>query len=309
MPSRAWWMRATTWALVVFAVAATGFAARSGFPEVAEQHWGGAIINRAGVNEIDFTLRLQRAEDGTWRAWATTPLVGLENRPLDTITVDGRRITFGFEDEDGARRFEGTLSEEGDRIEGRYVRDGYSVPFELERLDSAPEYPRPSTLRPLGADGKELAEQFDDDRDKLRILMLLSPTCTTCLIDARLVQRHVLDGMASDRIRAYVVWEPVAEGDNRDVAQAATRLVTDPRASHYWTDGLELAEAFKAPLDLEKSVAWSVLLVYPPGASWTAPVPTPASYMHSLNELPPDRKFDGLLLRREIWELLRAMEE
>jgi hypothetical protein len=123
-------------------------------------------------------------------------------------------------------------------------------------------------------------------------------------MSARVAQRHVLDRIAAPNLRVYVVWEPVHDGDNRQAAEAATALMADPRLTHFWAEDLRLAEAFKAPLGLRKSVAWDVAMLFSPGA-WREPVPTPVHVEHVLDELPPDQRLNGLKLRSAVEAALR----
>lgn len=83
------------------------------------------------------------------------------------------------------------------------------------------------------------------------------------------------------RLRTFVVWVPKTGGEEKDVG-VATRIVSDPRALHYW-DGQGLTmRAFQGPLGLSED-AWDVYLLYGPNARWEGEVPpTPDFWMHQL---------------------------
>jgi hypothetical protein len=139
-------------------------------------HWDGAIIRTLGRDEIDFTLDLEppRQEVG-WTGKMSVLLTGVKDRPLDKVAVDGSTITFEDVAENGRRTFKGKLSDDGSRIVGDYTRGDTSFPFELERRTSY-RTPSESELIDLSPDFKELKQLFDQDKDKVRMVLLLSPT-------------------------------------------------------------------------------------------------------------------------------------
>jgi len=115
------------------------------------------------------------------------------------------------------------------------------------------------------------------------------------------VHEAVFEGIASESLRAYAVWEPILLTDNRDGARKATAILPDARVRHYWNDGREVGEAFQAPLDLKDEVAWDVYLVYPPGVEWaTARPPDPSYFMHQLYKLPEARYLDAPVLAAQL---------
>lgn len=71
------------------------------------------------------------------------------------------------------------------------------------------------------------------------------------------------------------------QAEEKDVG-VATRIVSDPRALHYWDgNGLTMA-AFQRVLNLPGD-AWDVFLLYGPGARWDGELPPKPDYwMHQL---------------------------
>ena len=113
--------------------------------------------------------------------------------------------------------------------------------------------------------------------------------------------------MSDAEVSAYVVWESVLRADGRIPARRATSLVADPRATHYWTDGLRVGARFQSPIGLESEPAWDVYLVYPPGVEWTGESPPqPSFFMHQLRgRLPDSLVLDGAVLREKLREAAR----
>ncbi|MEA2562153.1 MAG: hypothetical protein QOH06_3657 [Acidobacteriota bacterium] len=267
-----------------------------------EGRWAGVVIFQFAETEVDLIFQFDRRPDGTWGGTLTSPIQGMKDRALQKVEVNGSDIAFV---KGPTETFVGKLSADGSMITGEFTQDGESYPFELERRTGPDPVP---ALQPLAADSSELKRRFNADHGKVRLLLLMSPTCG-CRIAARVVQRHVLEQIEDDRLRVYVVWEPIKKNDDRNAAVESTALMTDPRVTHFWTDSLQLAEALKAPIALEKSPAWDVFLLFAPDARWEDAVPKPSSFLHQLGDaLPADRKFDGIKLAGEVYALLARQD-
>lgn len=133
----------------------------------------------------------------------------------------------------------------------------------------------------LQSDAEPLRTAFNRDSGKVRVLMLVSPTCGACLRGASEVERALLAANADPRLRAYVVWVPKLAGHERDVP-IATRFVPDSRATHYWDESAGLVHGYDAVLSLGED-AWDVYMVYGPDARWPgATPPAPDFWMHQL---------------------------
>lgn len=147
--------------------------------------WQGAILYDPGVTEIDVVVELAQAPDGRWVGTIDLPTLGLQYRPLEDISVDGREVTFWLNrDSPTAGRvespFQGTLSEDGATMSGEFVEGGVNPHrFELERIGE-PGDPRTepviADLHPLSAEPEELRDAFNRHQDAVRVVMLLSPT-------------------------------------------------------------------------------------------------------------------------------------
>ena len=115
------------------------------------------------------------------------------------------------------------------------------------------------------------------------------------------MHKSVFEGIASDRLKGYAVWEPILRTDDLRGARKATTILPDARVRHYWIDGQDVGELFQPALGLKETVAWDVYLVYPPGVEWSANAPPkPAYYMHQLYELPASRYLNAATLAARI---------
>lgn len=169
--------------LLLGCLAAPAIAAAA--PPSPEGLWQGAILYDPGVTEIDVVVELAQAPDGGWAGTIDLPTLGLQFRPLEDISVDGREVAFWFNrDSPTAGRvespFRGTLSEDGATMTGEFVEGGVNPHrFELERIgEPGDERPAPVTseLHPLSAEPEELRDAFNRHEDAVRVVMLLSPT-------------------------------------------------------------------------------------------------------------------------------------
>jgi hypothetical protein len=96
-------------------------------------------------------------------------------------------------------------------------------------------------------------------------------------------QRYVLDKIADDRLKVYVVWGPFKERETEADARFAAPFVPDPRATHFWTPSTAAGELFKTPLKplgLGDLSAWDSFLLFAPETRWEEAAPAPVHFMH-----------------------------
>jgi hypothetical protein len=130
-----------------------------------------------------------------------------------------------------------------------------------------------------------------------------------CQSGAREVQKKVLAKNGSDKLRVFVVWTPRYPGDNRDKAVAATSLISDNRATHFWDGGGRLGRQYGKIINLPKNrtFAWDVYFVLNAQAKWEKTPPAPTEWMHQLGE--DSRTLDGDRLRQATGRLLEQINQ
>jgi hypothetical protein len=284
--------------------------------------WTGTIAYVPAELEIEVLVEIGETADGGLAGTIDVPVAKIEYRPLQALSLDGSAVAFDMPLQTHAGgsavyTFRGTLSDDGGEIAGRFhgwlERGTRDAEFRLartgdpggERLD----WGEPPALADLSPAGAELAAAFDADRERVRLVLMLSPTCGVCLSSARIVQRYVLDAVADERLAAYVVWGPMLGEEERADAERATVFLADERSRHFWTPRHDLAEALGRVLGLPAGEpAWDVYLVYPAGARWPpgAPPPAPATVMHIERSLPAECGLNGEALRRAVEAALAA---
>ena len=117
----------------------------------------------------------------------------------------------------------------------------------------------------------------------------------------------MLEKVSDPRLRVYVVWLPILGFDGKKAAAAATGLIPDSRAAHFWDREQGIGKVYAKVLGLPpEELAWDVYLLFPAGARWQAEPPLPAYWMHQVF-YPSDNYLDGSKFRVEV-EKLVALE-
>jgi hypothetical protein len=124
---------------------------------------------------------------------------------------------------------------------------------------------------------------FNADAGKVRVLMLVSPTCGMCLRGASEVSEQLWKGANSKDAAMYVVWVPRLGARETNVS-SATRVVAASWAQQYWDGSDLLGEQYKQVLGWSGN-AWDVYMLYGPKARWMGNLPpAPDFFMHQDNE-------------------------
>jgi hypothetical protein len=151
----------------------------------AEGLWEGEIFFQRGWLEVELLVELFQGGPAGWAGTADLPTEGLQFVPLNAISIAGPKVSFEIHRpaEGGVEavdvRFEGELSGDGRTIAGKFLQEGKTFEFALQRIGEAGmDRPEPAApeLRVLSDRGEELRELFNRDQDKLRLVLLLSPT-------------------------------------------------------------------------------------------------------------------------------------
>jgi hypothetical protein len=103
---------------------------------------------------------------------------------------------------------------------------------------------------------------FNADSGKVRVLMLVSPTCGVCLRGASDVTEDILKRKGGKNISLYVVWVPRLHALEKNVSPA-TGVVATSWAKQYWDGQDLLGEQYREVLDWN-DFAWDVYMLYGP---------------------------------------------
>ena len=151
----------------------------------------------------------------------------------------------------------------------------------------------------LGGDDQPLRDDFNRNRDDIRLVFLVDPICPGCLRGLADMGDDLLSGLSAGApVKVYVVFEPVIGGQANNI-KAAAALLRSPTPRLYWNPtgdfGREMSHVLGYWNGYRWVYAWDTWLIYPPGATWTdgAP-PKPVFLMHQLGGLPRTAQFPHL---------------
>lgn len=146
--------------------------------------WDGAIYYVPGSAELEATVELGVDAEGRLVGTIDMPPFDMLYHPLEDLRVEGAQVFFSYRRDSEVRgpnarfAFEGRLDEDGDLV-GEFLESRGRIPFRFERIGD-PGDPRPvlerRPLADLSPEGGELVQAFNEDEDKARLVLLLSPT-------------------------------------------------------------------------------------------------------------------------------------
>lgn len=112
---------------------------------------------------------------------------------------------------------------------------------------------------------ENLRDSFNERAGVARLILLLSPTCVTCLRGASWIQQE-LAKYPTANIHVYAIWFPMLPGDGR--AKWDGRILNDPRVTHLWDEqqvtGRWLAQRGYGDLPVQ----WDTAFLYSPYSRW-----------------------------------------
>jgi len=97
-------------------------------------HWEGAI-NTPGT-ELGIIVELKQ-EAGVLVGTISIPAQGLKAMPLANVKLQGQELSFEMTNIPGNPAFKGTLSADGNALEGSMTQGGATLPFKLRRFSEA----------------------------------------------------------------------------------------------------------------------------------------------------------------------------
>ncbi len=154
----------------------------------------------------------------------------------------------------------------------------------------------------------DLRQAFNADTSRVRIVLMVSPSCPFCLRGTEALEKTFAADSAA-ALRIFVVWMHVTHGDRQEPNSLVLARVSDRRASQYWDPYRLLSKVMLRdyPPDTALAMAdtagagppviWDLVALWGPGVTWKDRVPMPDFAGHPIVEvLEPFRaKLDQLV--------------
>lgn len=211
-----------------------------------------------------------------------------------------------------------------------------------EPVTTRDDTPRPVTL--LADDLASLRDQFNASNDRWRVVSLVSPTCSECVLGAEVVEKEITARYPASQVDALIVWIPMLESDSEHAARNASAIFPPQRAAHYYdknrTLGLLYAQhTFKdflprarkaiaddhwlAPMlenpDEALQAQWDLYMLYAPGIQWEEGSDGPPMPTHWIRHIGRDQERkvslywqdtpEGGLHEGDLYAAMRAMAD
>jgi len=184
----------------------------------------------------------------------------------------------------------------------------------LVLLTLAPVRAQQQTLPALDQRLDPLRARFNQDIGKVRVIVLVDPTCPPCRWGASEIEKQVLETIPSKQLAVYVVWLPVLNFQDdatlqRNGQKESTR-VSDSRATHYIDPNGFAGKQYSPILNIPyHGPAWDVYLAFSADVRWGDHAPAPIGWMHQGGDgMDRARRLDGRKFADEIQKLLAAAD-
>jgi len=127
---------------------------------------------------------------------------------------------------------------------------------------------------------------FNHESGKLRVILLLSPTCPTCLEGASAVE-DVLKRHPDSQIVVFAIWEPMLSTDWSKPGTGPLQRLSDSRVQQFWDADHTVAAALAVTEEAtqlhpscckRRGVLWDLIAAYPASAVWSSTVPRPVFF-------------------------------
>ena len=162
-------------------------------------------------------------------------------------------------------------------------------------------------------DFSSLQKVFQQGNGSVRLVALLSPSCPYCIKGYRYMIK-LLEEIVDERLKMYIVWEPMLSGDSKELADKLSKEVTDPRmVFQAWDENLvngKLWTSFMNKADnrwIAKGPAWDVYFLYRAKYKWDEDKPSLPGYWQHQGAGTAELKLNSSKLKSKIEEFLAEL--
>ena len=121
--------------------------------------------------------------------------------------------------------------------------------------------------------------------------------------------KKVLQDVSDDRVRAYVIWDPIFGGNFDGESKNLSNSFPDKRVSYFKDPDSLSGILWEQVLKTEREMAWDVYLLYGAEARWEKEPPVPDFWMHQLGGVTKAPRLDEEKFKAELRDLLNRVEK
>jgi len=154
-----------------------------------------------------------------------------------------------------------------------------------------------------------LRDRFNQDAGKVRLIVIVDPTCPPCRWGASEIQKQVLATIPSNRLAVYVVWIPVLNFQDEATLQRnglkESSRISDSRAIHYIDPNGFSGKQYSAVMNVPyHAPAWDMYFAFGSDVRWEDRAPTPTEWMYQGEGFDRAHLLDGHKFAEQIQKLL-----
>ena len=196
------------------------------------------------------------------------------------------------------------------RFKSNHLKLLLAISCSLFSFASSPARAQQQPFPALDQSLEPLRSRFNQDVGKVRLLVIVDPTCPPCRWGASEIEKQVLETIPSDRLAVYVVWIPVLNFQDQATlqrnGQKESSRVSDHRAIHFIDPQGFLGKAYSPVLGVPyHAPAWDVYLAFGSDVRWSDHVPSPTDWMMQ-GDFAPSHILNGHKLAEQVQKLLTA---
>jgi len=120
--------------------------------------------------------------------------------------------------------------------------------------------------------------------------------------------QKVLNDVPDDRVRVYVIWDPIFGGNFDREAKKLSSSFPDKRVSYYKDPDSLAGALWERVLKTQREIAWDVYLLYGAEARWETEPPKPDFWMHQLSGVTIAPHLDVKKFTEELKGMLNRLE-
>jgi hypothetical protein len=114
--------------------------------------------------------------------------------------------------------------------------------------------------------------------------------------------------VTDDRVRIYVVWDPIFGGRFDRASQELANRFPDKRVTYYKDPTSLSGKLWKQVLGIEREIAWDVYMLHSAQADWKTDPPKPDDWMHRLWGVTNGPNFEETTFAEKLKEMVNQTE-